>query len=289
MWQYYSPRFAFETIIADAQWPWAGHKRFAYDLVRSFKPYRIVELGTYYGTSFFSFGQAVSDIRNGELPSGNMQKAAYSPELHAIDIWEGDEHSGFYSSKVYHTVQKIRSFCYPELSITLHKKTFDEAVSTFSDNSIDLLHIDGLHTYEAVKHDFETWLPKTTESAIILFHDIAVEKDDFGVYKLWKELQQQYKTYSFLHSNGLGVLFKNPEMAIWQESDNTVRSYYAVAHKEALFNEKVETANFIKHCGKLLLHGSSPITYIRELQEEQRSLEEEKQTVLQQIKHSTGR
>ena len=98
------------------------------------------------------------------------------------------------------------------MKINLIRKTFDEAVLGFKDDSIDILHIDGLHTYEAVKHDFETWLPKVNQNGIVLFHDIKVGEDDFGVYKLWEELKKKYATIEFFQSFGLGVLFLNKSL-----------------------------------------------------------------------------
>jgi len=196
VWQYHNRKFEYEDILQDVHWPWGGHRYFAYDLVRNIKPQTIVELGTYRGTSFFSFCQAVKD-------------ANYDARLCAVDTWKGDKHSEFYGEEVFDGFKNIVEKHYYNLNIKTLRKSFDEAVEEIDDNSIDLLHVDGLHTYAAVKHDFETWLPKVKKQGIILMHDIFISKNDYGVYKVWEELKNEYKTIEFYHSCGLGVLFKD--------------------------------------------------------------------------------
>jgi predicted O-methyltransferase YrrM len=171
---------------------WSGHRRFAYDLVRFAKPRITVELGTLYGTSFFSFCQA---IRDGRLPG----------RCFAVDTWQGDPHVGSYDDRVYQAVQSVTLREFPMIG-QLIRSDFDQALDEFQDGSIDLLHIDGYHTYEAVLHDYTTWYPKLAEHGIVLFHDIAVRLADFGVYRLWDKLRA-HPHFQFSHSNGLGVLF----------------------------------------------------------------------------------
>lgn len=171
---------------------WCGHIPFAMWLVENVRPQSIVELGVHSGNSYFAFCQAIKHL---SIPCSCF----------AIDTWSGDSHAGYYEENIYDDVKAYNLAHYSPFS-TLMRMTFDQARTHFSDNSIDILHIDGLHSYEAVSHDFYTWLPTVSERGIVLFHDIVVRDDDFGVWKLWDELSKQYPSIDFLHSNGLGVL-----------------------------------------------------------------------------------
>ena len=58
------------------------------------------------------------------------------------------------------------------------------------ENSIDFLFIDGDHSYEGVKNDFEMYKPLVSKGGIIVLDDIY--KKDEGVPKLWNELKQEH-------------------------------------------------------------------------------------------------
>lgn len=171
---------------------WVPHIPFAYWLVAATRPRIFVELGTHSGNSYSAFAQACQAL--------GLDTACY-----AVDTWEGDHHSGFYSADVFKEWSAFHDRHFSSFS-RLIRSTFDEASLKFLDASVDLLHIDGLHTYEAVRHDFDTWLPKMSETAVIVLHDTNVHKADFGVWRLWKELQQEYPFFAFLHGHGLGLV-----------------------------------------------------------------------------------
>ena len=132
-----------------------------------------------------------------------MVEAMRIGKAYGVDTWTGDEHAGFYDAGIWKMVQGANRQ-YPNSALL--RMPFDTAASLVQDD-ISLLHIDGLHTYEAVKHDFETWEPKVTD--VILLHDICVpENPDFGVWKLWAEIKND-KCFEFHHCHGLAVLCKS--------------------------------------------------------------------------------
>ena len=175
---------------------WVGHLPFAAWVIQELAPQTFVELGTHSGNSYFTFCQAVAD-------------AGLATRCYAVDTWKGDEHANHYSEEVFGQVTRHHQEHYAGFSRLL-RTTFDEAVTYFPDESVGLIHIDGLHTYDAVRYDFETWLPKLAPGAVVLFHDTNVRDRNFGVWKLWSELQAAYpNNLEFVHSHGLGVLQLN--------------------------------------------------------------------------------
>lgn len=171
---------------------WWGHVPFAHWFVATLRPSTIVELGTHNGASFAAFCEAV---QRGKIPA----------KCFAVDTWQGDAQAGMYGEGIYTDLVHFTSAHYGAFA-ELIRATFDEAQPYFADASIDLLHIDGLHTYEAVRHDFENWLPKMSPAGVIMFHDTNVRERDFGVWRLWAELRERFPSFEFTHAHGLGIL-----------------------------------------------------------------------------------
>jgi hypothetical protein len=172
---------------------WMDHIQFGYDLVAAIQPKTLVELGTQSGMSYFTFCQSVQEHDLGTL-------------CYAVDTWEGEQHTGAYDESVWESVSQVNRLSYPGFSY-LMRMYFHEALSHFDDESVDLLHIDGLHTYDAVREDFEDWQPKVAPGGIVLFHDIEARMKDFGVWRFWDELRTEHpgETFGFRHGFGLGV------------------------------------------------------------------------------------
>ena len=76
---------------------------------------------------------------------------------------------------------------------------------------MDLLHIDGRHRYDDVRHDFQSWQRKLSGRAVVLLHDTNERRSGFGVWQFWSELQPYFAHFEFLHAHGLGVLAVGPD------------------------------------------------------------------------------
>ncbi|MEX2381506.1 MAG: class I SAM-dependent methyltransferase [Opitutales bacterium] len=223
--------------ILDLPSAWTGHIPFAHWLGATLQPKQFVELGTHFGHSYFNFCEG---IKSGKEPGACF----------AVDTWEGDEHAGKFANDLYDRVRDFNQAHYADIS-TLLRMTFDEALEQIPDASLDLLHIDGYHTYGAVKHDFESWRPKLQKHAVVLFHDTQVKDHNFGVWKLWRELCAEHElTFEFTHFFGLGVLQLQPREdsvlpEFWravQHSPEWVRDYFRqqgnrVAERSAIFRQ----------------------------------------------------
>lgn len=171
---------------------WVGYIPFAFWIVDALKPSVFVELGTHSGNSYSAFAQAVRQ--------GRLTTACYG-----VDTWKGDAQAGTFDESIFEEWSAFHDSHFSSFSRLL-RSTFDDALPMFGDRSIDLLHIDGLHTYEAVRHDFETWLPKLSPRAVVLLHDINVRQGDCGAWRYWDEIRASYPTFTFLHGHGLGVV-----------------------------------------------------------------------------------
>ena len=216
---------------------WIGHIPFAFELIGRLKPRLIVELGTYSGSSFAAFCQAV-------------EASGCEGRRYGIDLWEGDIHMGSFDETLFTEINGYVSATHP-MTATLVRKDFNEAVTLFQDKTIDLLHIDGTHTYEAVSNDFHTWLPKMSDRSVVLFHDVNVTVENvgqaalrFGVRRFFDGIRDKYPHFEFAHCYGLGVLVTGrdapPEVLELVEMSRAPEFNAYFARKGAVVSERFE-------------------------------------------------
>lgn len=108
------------------------------------------------------------------------------------------------------------------LEINSHTPAALEQISKFFPDGIDFLFIDGDHSYDGVKQDFQNYSPLVKKGGIIAFHDIIEDYErrygivtfscSGGVPKFWKEIRGNYRNAEFVKDYkqdgaGIGVLF----------------------------------------------------------------------------------
>jgi hypothetical protein len=169
---------------------WVGLGTIAYEIVQHYRPKRVVELGSARGFSTFAMGLALRDLGAGG-------------QIYAVDTWQGDDHIGSYGEEVYQGFMESRRILDLESTIHPMRMTFEEA-SRIIAPPIDLLHVDGLHTFKAVSRDFRQFRRHLKPSAIVLFHDVYTFFPQMRLF--WALISRRYPSYLIPYQHGLGVL-----------------------------------------------------------------------------------
>jgi len=171
---------------------WCGHRPFSDYIVKTLGPQVIVELGVDLGFSSFCFSQALT---NHQLTDSRV---------YGVDLFQGDPQTGFRNTKD-QVESQIKAHQIENLELV--QGEFGQVAKTWN-RVIDILHIDGYHTEDAVASDFNHWAKFVADTGIILFHDVYEFSPGFGAYQFFNKIEGYHKAY-FTHSHGLGLATKN--------------------------------------------------------------------------------
>jgi len=150
------------------------------------KPKLIVEIGVDWGYSFFTFATLFPDARIIGVDNFSYHDAAQA-KVH-----------------VEYLVKRDVRFSKCDL-ISMESAVAVEEYLDRYDQPIDVLHIDGDHSYEGVKRDFDIWSVHVRSGGVVLFHDIESFPDDVG--RFYHQDLQGEKEAVKAHS-GFGAWYK---------------------------------------------------------------------------------
>lgn len=137
------------------------------------KPETIVEIGSAHGGSLYLWSNYIDS----------------SQKLISIDV----SHAGRYDEFFQNFAPSKEIACVTGDS---HKeRTYDRVEEELGDERVDFLYIDGDHSYDGVKRDFNLYKSLVADEGIIALHDIS--NSTTGVPSFWKEIQTEYETEEF--------------------------------------------------------------------------------------------
>ncbi len=169
------------------------------ETVQAEKPSRILEIGTARGATLLCWCRiAASQVISVDLPGG-IHGGGYHPLRQKL-------YNGFT-----HGRQGVRLDLFQEDSHCPNTRCKVE--NALDGQKLDVLFIDGDHSYKGVKTDFELWSPLVRSGGLVIFHDIVphTQVADCEVDRLWGELKLRYAHKEFIHESaqgwaGIGVL-----------------------------------------------------------------------------------
>jgi predicted O-methyltransferase YrrM len=170
---------------------WKGHEQFVIWLVKRLQPKIVVDLGFDRGLSTLAF--------------------AYKNRGHVFGIdWFFEE--GSYAEKSYALDTAFRNIT--EALKRNYVKNIHLIIGPYRDvlknwhQPIDIFHIDWVHTYRAVKFQYDSWRPHLKEDAILLIHDVLAYPDEVG--KFFTQLPDPKCVLK--DGKGLGVASSNRDL-----------------------------------------------------------------------------
>lgn len=149
------------------------------EILKEKKPKVAIEIGTANGGTLFLF----------------CRVAYKDATIVSIDL-PGGRFGGGYS---WWRIPMYKAFKLPEQELHLiradshSQETLAKVKSILDGKKADFLFIDGDHSYEGVKQDFEMYSPLVKDGGIVAFHDIVVVhpvETGCEVNRLWDEIKQ---------------------------------------------------------------------------------------------------
>jgi len=129
----------------------------------------------------------------------------------SIDL-PGGKFGGGYNTK---DIKRFRAYARADQSLQLIRKdshrreTRQEVAKKLNGRAVDLLFIDGDHSYRGVKKDFEMYGPLVRKGGLIGFHDISEHPTAAGgeVPRFWRELAATRPVEEFIEkpNQGYGI------------------------------------------------------------------------------------
>lgn len=164
-----------------------------YRFVEERRPHALLEIGTAKGGSLFLFCQAAAD----------------DATVVSIDLPLGRNGGGYpaWKAPIY------KKFVKPGQRLELlrtssHLPVSRDQARAIAPGGYDLIMIDGDHSYEGVKIDFELYSPLLAPGGVIVLHDILNNRFDpeIEVDRLWNEIKPRYETLEIVDSYDQGNL-----------------------------------------------------------------------------------
>jgi len=170
-------------------------------IARAINPKIIVEIGTATGGTLFTFSRILHPT--GTLISIDLPYGKFGGGYH---VWKVPFYKSFVSNKQQIFLLRADSHA---------PSTFAKFQKLLNNLPIDMLFIDGDHSYEGVKKDFEMYSPLVRKGGIIAFHDIADHDryDGCDVDLYWEKIKVKYKNQEIIGKDnvgwgGIGIIYK---------------------------------------------------------------------------------